>query len=441
MSLVNTRQIILEILMEVLEKKQHSHIVINAVLDRYDYFERSQKSFIKRTSEGTIENLIQIDYVINKFSKIKVKKMKPEIRNILRLSVYQILYMKSVPDYSVCDEAVKLTVATKKYRNLKGFVNGCLRSICREKDDIVYPNMEIEYSIPDWISAQWSEQYGAEMKDKIVRQFKNNHFITIHTGLNTTQDKLKQELTKENVIVEPVEGMEGAFRISGYESLTDLDSFKNGLFYVQDISSMMAVNVANPKENDFVIDVCAAPGGKSILSAVKMNDKGHIISRDLTQRKADLLNDNLTRLKINCIEAQVFDATVLDESLIGKADVLICDVPCSGLGVIGNKSDIKYNMSLEQQEELVKLQRNILNVVSEYVKPGGTLIYSTCTTNKNENINNARWFIDHFPYEMESIDKFIPDKYKCETTKEGYLQLLQGVHDCDGFFICRLIRK
>lgn len=440
MSSINTRQVILEILMEVLEKKQHSHVVINAVLNRYDYLEKTQKAFIKRLCEGTIENLIQIDFVINKYSKIKVKKMKPEIRNILRLSVYQILYMSSVPDYSVCDEAVKLTVATKKYKNLKGFVNGLLRTVCREKDSIEYPNLIIKHSIPEWIAKQWSDQYGPDTCIEIVRKFKNEPELTIHSGLNITGEELKQELIKGGVEYIRELPVKDAFAIGGFDSLTDMEAFKKGMFYVQDISSMLTVEIANPTDKDFVVDVCAAPGGKSTLTGIKMGGKGSVLARDLTQKKVDLLNENLIRLNLNNVKTQVFDATVYDESLKEKADILICDVPCSGLGVIGKKSDIKYNMSLEQQEELVELQRKILSTVSDYVKPGGTMIYSTCTTNKNENINNALWFVDNYPFKMESIDEFIPDEFKSDTTKEGYLQLLQGIIDCDGFFICKLIK-
>ena len=434
------RAIVLDILTEVLENRQYSHLIINSVLDKYMYLGKTERSFIKRLSEGTIESLIEIDYVINLYSKTPVKKMKPEIRNILRLSVYQILYMDSVPDHSVCDEAVKLTIATKKYKNLKGFVNGVLRTICREKDSIEYPNDAVRYSLPDWIADQWKEQYGEENYSRMVHSLKDPRPVTIRPGYGITKEELIKHLSGEGVTVKDAPYVAEALNISGFDSISELESFKKGEFYIQDVSSMLVGLVADPKENDTVLDVCAAPGGKSLHSATLMNNTGQIVARDLSETKVNLLTENFIRSGLKNLTSQQYDATVHDESMVGKNDIVLCDLPCSGLGIIGRKSDIKYNMNLNAQEELVALQRQILSTVWDYVKLNGKLIYSTCTTNLYENLENVKWFTENYPFKVEEIKgRVAEDIVKTDQIGE-YIQLLPGINPCDGFFICRLRR-
>ena len=204
---------------------------------------------------------------------------------------------------------------------------------------------------------------------------------------------------------------------------------------------MLVGEVADPKEGDYVIDLCAAPGGKTLCIADKLKGTGRIDARDISRTKTDLIRENAIRQNFLNVVVTEKDATQLDSESFEKADILIADVPCSGLGVIGKKTDIKYNITQTGIAELVNLQRKILEQASTYVKPGGTLIYSTCTINREENIENVRWFVENYPYELESIDDYLCEELRSDTTKEGYLQLLPGVHDCDGFFIARLKRK
>ncbi len=440
MAEVNTREIVLGILIQVLEEKKYSHLIINTTLDKYIYLDKQDRSFIKRVSEGTIENLIRIDYVIDLYSNTKVVKMKPEIRNILRLSVYQILFMDSIPDYSVCNEAVKLTLATKKYRNLKGFVNGVLRTICREAEHISYPDIATEYSIPDWISNQWETQYGKEVSDIMIKAQNEPSPVIIRPGYNTSLSELKDILAKEKVKVCHAPYIKDALEITGFDNLTTLDSFINGRFYIQDISSMLVGLISSPKKGDFCLDVCAAPGGKSLHIATLMENTGRVIARDKSEYKVDMLNENFKRSGLSNISAECFDATVYDTSMDSKADILICDLPCSGLGVIRRKPDIKYKMNVKMQQDLIRLQREIISTVYKYVKVNGKLIYSTCTTNVEENIENVKWFTDHFPFHTESINMELPEELRCQSGEEGYLQLISGVNKCDSFFICKLLR-
>lgn len=430
---VSVRELVLDILIEVNEKDQYSHLVIRDVLNKYQYLEKQERAFLTRLAEGTIEHMLEMDFIINSFSKVKVKKMKPLIRNLLRMSVYQLRYMDSIPDAAVCNEAVKLA-KKRGFGQLRGFVNGVLRSVARDMKNLQYPDkdrepvayLEVNYSIPSWMAAKWLEDYGMEKAESICASFLVQRPITIRTNLlRITPAELLKRLEGEGVTVHPVKQLEYAFEIEGFDYLNALESFQEGLFYVQDISSMMVAEAAAPKKDDYVIDVCAAPGGKASHLAEKLEGTGMVEARDLTEYKVSLIEENIERHGLTNMRAVQMDATVLDETSINKADVLICDLPCSGLGVLGKKTDIRYKMTAEKQASLVELQREILDTVYQYVKPGGTLVYSTCTIHKDENEGNVSWFLDKYQ-EFELVSKE---------------QLLPGDTYHDGFFIAKLKRK
>ena len=267
---VSVRELALEILIEVNEHGQYSHLMLRDVLDKYQFLEKAQRAFLTRLVEGTLERQIEMDYILDSFSKVKVKKMKPLIRNLLRMSVYQIKYMDKVPDSAVCNEAVKLA-GKRGFRQLSGFVNGVLRNIARQKDSISYPKDQIEnysvsYSIPKWIIEMWIKDYGKEKTKAILEGFFKEKSLWIRTNLTViSPEELYQVLSDEGVTVERSKTLDYAFAISGFDHLAGLESFQKGLFYVQDISSMMVAEAASPKEGDYVIDVCAAPGGKASI--------------------------------------------------------------------------------------------------------------------------------------------------------------------------------
>ena len=380
---VNERELVLGILLEITKNGEHEHIILRNTLSKYQYLEKRERAFITRVVEGTLEHMIEIDYIINQFSKVKVNKMKPVIRTIIRSAVYQILYMDSVPNSAVCNEAVKLA-AKRGFVNLKGFVNGVLRNIDRNVSNIQYPGrenmleyMSIKYSMPMWILEKWQKSYDLETMEKMLQGFLEEKGTTIRCNLHRiSKEELIQKLREEQVTVKEHPYLDYALEISGYDYLGDLESFEDGDFQVQDLSSMLVAEVAEPKEGDSVIDVCAAPGGKSLHIADKLRGTGHVEARDLTDYKVELIWDNIERAQVENMEAVKQDALVFDEASEEKAEIVIADLPCSGLGVIGKKADIKYNMTEPLQEELEKLQREILSVVHRYVKPGGTLVYS-----------------------------------------------------------------
>ena len=439
---INERELILGILLEITRDGEYAHIALRNTLSKYQYLEKRERAFITRVVEGTLEHMMEIDYIINQFSKVKANKMKPVIRTILRSAVYQILYMDSVPNSAVCNEAVKLA-AKKGFVNLKGFVNGVLRNIDRNVNDIQYPKtdnmveyLSIKYSMPTWILEKWKKSYDWETIERILQGFLQEKGTIIRCNLNRiSKEDLKKKLEAEGVTVTQHPYLEYALEISGYDYLGDLESFEDGDFQVQDLSSMLVAEIAAPKEGDYVIDVCAAPGGKSLHIADKLHGTGHVEARDLTDYKVDLIWDNIERSQMKNVEAVRHDALVYDEESKEKADIVIADLPCSGLGVIGKKADIKYKMAEETQRELAKLQKNILQIVHRYVKPGGTLVYSTCTINEEENMENVRWFLQQNPeFESVSVEPLLCEELK-KSVKEGCLQLLPGIHESDGFFI------
>ncbi len=442
---MNAREIALDMLIDILEEKRLSHIVINDGLKKATELEKQDRAFISRLVTGCVEQQITLDYDINRFSKIKVSKMKPLIRNLLRIGVYQIKYMTQVPESAVCNEAVKLA-KKRGLTGLSGFVNGILRSMVRQRDMLMSmpekisksEQLSYEFSTPLWLVNFWAKRFGMEHTRMILEAFCANKETTIRCDVNNISvEKLKENLVMEGVDVQEGHLLQEALRISNYDSLERLASFQNGLFTVQDESSMLVGKIANVQPNDKIIDVCAAPGGKSIHVAQLLNGTGRVYAFDKTQRKVDLIIENAKRLKVDNLTAKVADALVLKEELIGSADIVIADLPCSGLGVIGKKPDIKYNMTWESMKELASLQKDILKVVSQYVKQGRTLIYSTCTINPMENEDNVR-FLKTLGFELEDINPYLPEKMWSETTKEGYLQVLPYQWNTDGFFIARL---
>lgn len=431
--MTNTREVILDTLMEILEKQQYSHLVMQGVLNKYSYLEKQERSFIKRVCEGTVEQKIRIDYVIDQFSKTKTKKMKPLIRTLLRMGTYQILFMDGVPDAAVCNESVKLA-GKRGFGTLKGFVNGVLRNISRNKDNISYPDREsdetsyfkVMYSMPEEIIALMKEQYSAAETEMMLESLLGKRPLTIRiSGALSEEEKkeLLEHFAEDGIVVAETE-LPYVFSLEKVDKISELYGYEEGKFFVQDIGSAMVVEMAGIKKDDYVIDVCAAPGGKATHAAEKLCGSGRVQARDLTEYKVSMIEENIERLRLANMDAMVWDATVTDESAIGKADVVIADLPCSGLGVIGRKSDIKYRITQQSLEEVEALQRDILSVVHNYVKPGGVLMYSTCTINRKENEGNKEWFLKNFPFEEEQERLMIP-----------------GRDGSDGFYMVRLRRK
>lgn len=460
----NTREIVLDILLELERGSQYSHQLLKAVLDKYNYLPGQEKAFIKRLTEGTLERRLELDYILNQYSSVPVRKMKPLIRCLMRMSVYQILYMDSVPDSAACNEAVKLA-GKRKFTNLKGFVNGVLRNIAKNQTAIAYPDEEknpveafsVRYSMPEWLITLWLEEYGREITEKLLKGLLEVHPVSIRfrTGLDKeAQLGYIAQMEKHGACAKASDYLPYAWLLTDIEGIAALPGYQEGIFAVQDVSSMLAVAAAGITAQDTVLDVCAAPGGKSMLAAELA---ARVIARDVSAAKVERMQENFDRMQLTNVTAQQQDASVIEEADIQSADVVLMDVPCSGLGVIGKKRDIKYNVSTESMDSIVQLQKSIIEACWQYVKPGGILLYSTCTIRLEENEEMVQWICENFPFEPVDISADIPTllaKQKqeaaaaCESNhkipeeiSQCSVQLLPGYMDTDGFFFAKLRRK
>ena len=449
-SSVDVREIVLEALLVIARQEEYSHVVMGGILDKYNYPALQEKTFMKRLLEGTLERRIQLDYCIDGISSVPVKKMKPFIRELLRMSAYQLLFMDSVPDSAVCNEAVKLA-DSHSFHALKGFVNGVLRNLSRKKGEIVWPDREKDrlaslsvcYSMPRWLVEKWDSEQGKERTEPILQGLLQERPVTVRLKKNLTAEEIaavRTELESENIRVKEIPDLSYAWHLERVEGLKNIPAFLAGKFTVQDGRSMLAVEAAGIREGDCVIDVCAAPGGKTMLAAELAGGKGQVLARDISLEKLALIEENRDRMGADNVTVEQWDAAAYDREKAGLADVVLADVPCSGLGVIGKKRDIKYRITPERIEALVPLQRQILETVWQYVKPGGVLLYSTCTVSRAENEEMVQWFLSEFPFHAGSLTSYLPKQFAGETLEKGYYQFLPGMQGTDGFFIARFVR-
>lgn len=435
---VNMREAALSVLLEVLEGNSYLNSVLGMTLEKYQYLDKQDRAFLTRLCEGVVERKLTLDEYLNRYSKVKTEKMKPVIRTILRMGVYQLKYMNQVPDSAACNESVKLA-AKKGFGGLRGFVNGVLRAVARGEDSLP-DNLSVKYSMPEWLVEKWTKVYGLERTEAMLSAFLESRKTHIRCR-EGEENMLLEELLSEGIEAKRGAYLPYALTISGYNYLRQLKSFREGRFQVQDESSMLIGECAGIQPENVVVDVCGAPGGKACHAAEKLKGTGFVSTRDLTEKKTALIRENADRLGLTNIGIKEWDALTLDEEWKEKADIVLADLPCSGLGIIGKKPDIKYHASQEGIEALRDLQRQILSVVWQYVKPGGTLMYSTCTITPEENEENALWFAKNFDFELVSLRESVPEALKDEVSKEGFLQLYPGIHSCDGFFLAKFRRK
>ncbi len=444
---INIREEALDTLIDMEKNRKMSHLAIGDARMRLKFAPKQDRAFFTLLCEGVTERRIYLDYVLDTFSRTKMKKCKPLIRNLLRLSAYQILFT-NVRDAAACSEAVKLA-RKRGFGNLSGFVNGVLRTLIRQKDALPLPDkngdlfgyLSVRYSVPVWIVCLLTEQYGQERTERMLASFLQTRPLTVRTCLSrVTPDTLRGSLEESGVTVEPGNCFPSAMKISGYNHLTKLPAFRKGWFVVQDESSMFPVEISGMKRGDRVLDLCAAPGGKTFHAADRVGEEGRVIARDLTEYKTELLHENNARMRYSQVEIEPFDARQFDARLDSSMDVVLADLPCSGLGIMGRKNDIKYRLEEGQLTELVTLQREILSVAWRYVKPGGVLIFSTCTLHQGENVENVRWITENTPLRPVSIEERLPERFRGRTGERGYLQLIPGEDGCDGFFVSAFTR-
>ena len=358
--------------------------------------------------------------------------MKLSDRTILRMGIYQLGYMNSVPEYAAVNESVVL--AKRFARGRESFINAVLRSYIKNKLTIQLPDrgkneieyLSIKYSYEPWIIELWLEQYKMDFVEEMLAAGNETPKMTIRINwLKTIKEDLIRRLEKMGYKVENGNLCENALYVKKGRSLLDSKLYKHGMFSVQDEASMLVSVMLDPKQGDTIMDLCAAPGGKTFSIAERMNNKGRIIASDIYKRKLGLIEAEAKRLGVNIVETRIWDATKIDSTMAGKADKVLIDAPCSGLGVVRRKPEIKYKKRTLEFDILPRKQLSMLTAAATYVKPGGVLMYSTCTINPHENQHVVAEFL----------------KKNSDFVKEEAIQLLPNINDTDGFFICKMRRK
>lgn len=435
----NARQYAYEILKEILINDAYSNITLNKVFSRNE-ISKQDKAYITELVYGSIKNKIYLEDILKKFSKGRVKV---KVKILLVMSIYQIIILNKTPDFAVVNEAVEISKKEFGIHTSK-FINGVLRNIIRNYDSLstLYSNSDndfcVKYSCPVELFNILKKQYGNEKSRSIIKSFnsysKNSIRVNIlKNNIDSLQEYFqsigisssKSEITKDCLLVDRL-------------NIKD-DAFSKGLYIVQDEASALVAHAISEdvNENFNILDVCAAPGGKSLHIASKYQNS-KVISCDKYDHKLELIRDNAKKLGINNIEIRNQDATVDNQVYREKFDIVVCDVPCSGIGVIKNKPEIKYKINDAHIEDIAKLQLKILNTSKNYVKENGILIYSTCTIDKRENEYNIEKFLkenNNFSLETITIDSSVKEY------KKGMLNILPDEYNCDGFFICKLRRK
>lgn len=441
-----SRELALQILYQVNEEGAYANLALDKALFPCTWLDPRDRGFITEIVYGSVKNRGKLDYVLNQFASTKVNKMDKWTRNLLRLSLYQILFLDKVPDSAAVNEAVKLA---KHYGHVDKFVNAVLRNILRGMDAIQWPDkakdpvqyLMVQYSFPQWMVERFIRQYGLEDAERLCDWYNQPAAMWIRTNtLKTTRAELKQILEKEGLTVSESRHTPEGLKIENAVNLHKLKSFQQGLFTVQDESSMLVALAAEPAPGQRVLDVCSAPGGKTTHMAQLMKNKGTIYACDIHKHRLDLIAENCKRLGISNVELVQQDGTKLTKRWQEPFDVVLCDVPCSGLGVLGRRADARWAKESEDIAGLCKIQKKILEEAAQLVVPGGTLIYSTCTIAPEENQEMVESFISEHPeYELdETLTDCWLDVDKEET---GYVQFLPFIDDMDGFFIARMMRR
>ncbi len=415
-------------LLEIEKNQAYSNIELN---HQIGLLKPENPAFVRELVYGVLENQIYLDHILKQLIPKGLKGVKKPIKVLLRMGLHQLVFMDSVPEYAAVNETVKL--ARKVAPGRDGFLNGVLRSYGKKKDQITMPDpkkdlamyLSVKYSFDVSIVKLWLSQYSAEETETLLANSNMRPPLSIRVNLTkTTPAALEAELKEQGFLLEKADLCERVFFVKG-SGLLDTEAFAEGRFSVQDTASVLAVDILSPEPGDVVMDMCAAPGGKTLAMGEKMKNKGRVLAFDIYAHKLDLVQTQAKRLGLSIIETGEQDGTVFNEQYVELADKVLVDGPCSGLGVLRRKPEIKHRPVLEDVAELAEKQLRILENACRYVKPDGYLLYSTCTINKKENGDVARAFLAKYP-EYEIMEE---------------RQLLPGIDEADGFYICKMHRK
>lgn len=446
----SAREMALRALYNIDQKRTYARLALDSLLGPYP-LDPPDRALATELVYGVTRRRNTLDWIINQYASRPVTKMTPWIRNILRMGVYQLMYLERIPASAAGNEAVELA---KKYGHAgtARFVNGIMREFARRREEIAFPAMDedlvahisLKYSHPPWLVERWLKRLGPDNTMDLCEANNRTPPLVVRANrLKVTRERLKEALEAEGVEVEESPDLPEALVIGGFPSLDGLDSFRQGWFSIQDESSMMVGRVVAPRPGEMVIDACSAPGGKATHLAELMGNRGKVIAADVHEHKLPLIRDNCRRLGVTIVVPLCADGRTLGDLFPGQADRVLVDAPCSGLGVLRRRPDARWAKSPEVIKELSLLQRELLHGASGCVRPGGVLVYSTCTTEPEENEEVREDFLQHHPeFEPEDLRPFLPARFRAEqSASQGYLQLYPHIHGTDGFFIARFSRR
>lgn len=415
-------------LLKIEKNAAYSNIELNHQIKQ---LQPDNPAFVRELVYGVLENKIYLDYVLTQLIPKGLKGVKKPVKVLLRMGLYQLMFMDSVPDYAAVNETIKL--ARKAAPGRDGFLNGVLRGYGKKREGLKLPDREsnlvdylsVRYSFDSSIIKLWLSQFGEDETEQLLANSNMRPPVSVRVNvMKTSVDDLTESLKKQGFDVKPGELSNRVLFVKG-SGLLDTDAYRQGLFSIQDEASVTAVEILGPEPGDTVLDICAAPGGKTLAMAELMDNQGEIKAFDVYAHKLDLLNEEAKRLNLQIIETAEQDGTQFNAEYTACADKVLVDGPCSGLGVIRRKPEIKYKEVVDSARELAEKQLQILENASQYVKSGGSLLYSTCTINELENMGVVKAFINkHGEYELVYSR-----------------QLLPGLDETDGFFISKFHKQ
>ena len=437
---MNSREVALNIINRVLIEGAYSNLVLSNELNEADLNEKD-RALVTELVYGTIRRKKTLDMIISNYIK-DISLMDERVLNILRMAIYQMHFLDKVPEFAACNEAVELAKQISVQDSK--LVNGILRSYTKNPDDMDVKDkidrLVYQYSYEPWFIRMMYKQYGEENGRKILSGLNATPKVTVRVNANKGEyDEVFERLEEMGYDVEEGYACPEAIIIKGGSSIENNELFREGLITVQDESAMLVSPLLDLKPGDIALDLCAAPGGKTTHIAELLENEGKVYSFDLHENKLSLINENVERLGLNNVEIEAMDATKLNSKYVACADKVLIDVPCSGLGIIRKKPEIKWNKSRKALKDLVPTQREIMENAWAYLKNGGTMIYSTCTLNIEENQDNVEWFLNkHKDAKVEKI--FLGNMDNFIYNNDGSLTILPNEY-MDGFYIAKIYKK
>lgn len=445
----NPRAISIEILNRIGKTDLHPDHLLSDSFKTYETLNYLDQAFITELIYGVLRWRERLDWIIRNLSKISLRKIDQSILNILRVGLYQIIFLSKIPPHSAVDESVKLAKAIKG-KSAGGFVNAILRSFLRKKDELSYPDLKkdpslhisVLYSHPLWLVNRWINEMGLEKTIEICNM--NNQITPTTIRVNTlkiSRDQLMRRLEEEGIKVIPTYFSDEGIRIEGRKAISRLPFLKDGLFIIQDEASQLVTEILDPKPGERILDACASPGSKTTHIAQRMRNEGEIYSLDLTEKKLNLIKESCFRMGIKIVKTIIGDVskplTILDNL---RFDRILIDVPCSGFGTIRKNPDLKWRRGEMDIKRLSRLQYSILYNCSRYIKEGGILVYSTCTIFHEENEDVVEKFLrEHPEFQLDSIGKILPKKFH-PFIKNGFFKTYPPIEEMDGFFVARMVK-